>query len=130
MPAELCNVPAIAALRPSVNATRNDLIRQIVGALTTQSNVFSVWTVGQTVMKNPANTGYGIFEAGDTVMAETRLHFIVERYLDPGADGVYGNTSNPGTDGVVGTFDDPVDPVNHPFCPHYLYRVIAAEEVR
>ena len=40
LPAEICNVPEIAALRPSVNATRNDLVRQIMGALTTQSNVF------------------------------------------------------------------------------------------
>jgi len=131
MPAEICNVPGIANERPGVNATRNDLVRQILGALTTQSNVFSVWTVGQTVMKNPANNvNYGRFEPGDTVLAETRLHYIVERYLDPGADGVYGNTSSAGTDGIVGTYDDPVDPVKHPYCPRYLYRVIAAEEVR
>lgn len=137
MPAELCNVPEIAALRPNGvnttanNPTRNDLMRQIVGALTTQSNVFSVWTVGQTLRKSPANNAnYGIFESGDTVLAETRLHFVVERYLDPGADGIYGNASNPGPDGIAGTYDDPVDSVNHPYCPHYLYRVIAAEEIR
>ena len=56
MPAEICNVPAIAALRATNNPTRNDLVRQVVGALTTQGNVFSVWTVGQAVKKKPANT--------------------------------------------------------------------------
>ncbi len=94
MPAEICNVPEIAALRAANNPTRNDLVRQVVGALTTQGNVFSVWTVGQAVKKKPANAQYGEFEAGDNVLAEVRLRFIVERYLDPGADNVYGNTGN------------------------------------
>ncbi len=53
MPAEICNVPEIAALRAANNPTRNDLVRQVVGALTTQGNVFSVWTVGQAVKKKP-----------------------------------------------------------------------------
>jgi hypothetical protein len=64
------------------------------------------------------------------VLAEVRLHFVIERYVDPGADGVYGNESNFGADGIVGTYDDPVDSVNHPFQPHYVYRVIASEEIR
>ena len=130
IPAEICNIPEIAAGTATINPTRNDLVRQIVGALTTQDNVFSVWTVGQAIQKKPGNTGYGIFESGDNVLAEVRLHFIVERYLDPGADGVYGNSSDPGTDSVVGSFDDPADTTNHPFQPRYLYRVVASEEVR
>ena len=93
MPAEICNVPAIAALRATNNPTRNDLVRQIVGALTTQDNVFSVWTVGQAIQKKRGNTQYGEFETGDNVLAEVRLHFVVERYLDPGADGIYGNAA-------------------------------------
>jgi hypothetical protein len=40
--AEICNVPEIAARRAAINPTRNDLVRQIVGTLTTQDNVFSV----------------------------------------------------------------------------------------
>jgi hypothetical protein len=130
MPAEICNVPEIAALRATNNPTRNDLVRQVVGALTTQGNVFSVWTVGQAVKKKPANGQYGEFEAGDNVLAEVRLRFIVERYLDPGADNVYGNTSSAGPDGITGTYDDPVDASNHPFQPRYLYRVLASEEIR
>lgn len=130
MPAEICNVPEIAALRAANNPTRNDLVRQVVGALTTQGNVFSVWTVGQAVKKKPAHTEYGEFESGDNVLAEVRLRFIVERYLDPGADNVYGNTGTPGPDGIIGTYDDPVDSSNHPFEPRYLYRVLASEEIR
>jgi hypothetical protein len=130
IPAEICNVPEIAARRATINPTRNDLVRQIVGTLTTQDNVFSVWTVGQAIQKRRGNAQYGTFESGDNVLAEVRLHFIVERYLDPGADGVYGNSSNPGTDSVVGTYDDPMDTANHPFQPRYLYRVVASEEVR
>ncbi len=130
MPGEICNVPEVADRRATNNPTRNDLVRQIVGALTTQGNVFSVWTVGQTVNKKPANTDFGEFEPGDNVLAEVRLHFIIERYLDPGTDNVYGNSANAGTDGVVGTYDDPMDPSSHPFQPPYLYRVLASEEVR
>ncbi len=130
MPAEICNVPEIADLRATNNPTRNDLVRQIVGTLTTQGNVFSVWTVGQAIQKKRGNPTPGKFEAGDTVLAEVRLRLIVERYLDPGADGVYGNTGNAGPDGIVGTYDDPVDANKHPFQPRYLYRVIASEEVR
>ena len=130
MPSEICNVPEVAELRASVNPTRNDLVRQIVGNLTTQDNVFSVWTVGQSILKKKSSMKYGEFEAGDTVLAEVRLHFVVERYLDPGADGFYGNSVSKGVDNVAGTYDDPMDPVNHPFQPKYLYRVIASEEVR
>ena len=130
MPAEICNVPDIADLRATNNPTRNDLVRQIVGTLTTQDNVFSVWTVGQAIQKKRGNSQYSQFEAGDNVLAEVRLRLIVERYLDPGADGVYGNSSNAGPDGVVGTYDDPMDSNNHPLEPRYLYRVVASEEMR
>jgi hypothetical protein len=133
MPAEICNVPEIESLRAPNNPTRNDLVRQLVGALTTQDNVFSVWTVGQAIQKNLKNPGpiqYDQFEPGDSVLAEVRLHFIVERYLDPGADGFYGNSGSAGPDGVMGTYDDPMDATNHPLQPRYLYRVVASEEIR
>ena len=131
MPAEICNIPAVENLKAPANAlqTRNDLIRQMIGELTTQSNVFSVWTVGQAIQKVPGNTQYDQFENGDRMLGEVRFHFVVERYLDPGADGVYGNSKSPGFDTVVGSFDDPVD-ANHPFEPRYLYRVVRSEELR
>ena len=130
MPAEICNVPTIASWSAPVNATRNDVVRQIVGTLTTQDNVFSVWAVGQAIQKKRGNNQFGNFEPGDNILAEVRLHFIIERYLDPGADGVYGNASSRGADSVTGTFDDPMDTTNHPFQPRYLYRVVASEELR
>jgi hypothetical protein len=130
MPAEICNIRDIENHRATNNQTRNDLVRQVLGNLTTQGNVFSVWTVGQVVQKRQGNASYGEFQSGDNVLAEVRLRFMVERYLDPGADGVYGNSTGPGTDNVVGSFDDPKDDVNHPFQPRYLYRVVSSEEIR
>lgn len=132
MPAEICNVDAVHNLHATENVlgTRNDLVRQMVGELTTQSNVFSVWSVGQVIQKLPGHTQYGEFEVGDQVLGEVRLHLILERYLDPGADGIYGNSKIPGVDNVVGSFDDPIDSANHPRNPRYLYRVVRSEEVR
>ena len=165
-PAEICNLLggySAATGNPGVdsshnNPTRNDLVRQIVGNLTTQSNVYSVWVAGQTITKSKANTGYGIYESGDQITSSVRYHYVVERYLQGGAGGVYGNTQNPlphfgtaGTgaypvgaltpaltytnavgdvDGIVGTYDDPMDVAYHPPNPRYLYRVIYAEEIR
>jgi hypothetical protein len=160
-PAEICNIPAISANVANdsthYNPTRNDLVRQIVGNLTTQSNVFSVWVAGQTITKSKANmvaNHYGIYDPGDQVTGSVRYHFVVERYLQAGAGGVYGNTQDPlqhystagaaaypstglsftnavgDVDGIVGTYDDPADPVYHPVNPRYLYRVVYAEEIR
>jgi hypothetical protein len=136
MPGEICNVPEINNEKSSVNATRNDLVRQTIGVLTTQSNVFSVWVAGQAIQKRKSNFNYGKVEGGDVVLSDVRLHLVVERYLDPGADGVYGNVKDPGPDGVVGTYDDPCDSPgaydakdNNPFEPKYLYRVISSEQV-
>jgi hypothetical protein len=136
MPGELCNVPEIAALRPTINHTRNDLIRQIIGNITTQSNTFSVWVAGQALLKSKGNTtglsasdaNWGLYQPGDQIMASVRYHFVVERYLDQGTDGVYGNSANPWPMG--GTYNDPVDSVNHPFLPRYLYRIVYSEEIR
>ena len=136
MPSEICNIPTLAntPYRAPTNPTgsRNDLVRQMVGELTTQSNTFSVWTVGQVLQKVPGNRNYGEFETGDQITGEVRMHFVVERYLDPGSDGVYGNTSaaGVGADGVTNSFDDAMDTALHPFEPKYLYRVIRAEELR
>ena len=80
--------------------------------------------------KKPSNSRYDQFESGDNVLAEVRLRLVVERYLDPGADGIYGNSTVAGTDNVVGSYDDPTNSAYHPFQPRYLYRVIASEEVR
>ena len=130
MPGEICNMPQIAALTAANNATRNDLVRQIIGNLTTQSNTYSVWVAGQSIVKSKLNSSYGIYESGDQITASVRYHFVVERYLDTGIDGMYGNSVSPGSDGVVGTLDDPVSATLNPATPRYLYRVIYAEEIR
>jgi hypothetical protein len=85
--------------------------------------------VGQSVRKKPGNTDYGVFEAGDVVLAEARRRIVVERYLDLGVDGIAGNQNNPGPDNLVGTWDDPVDANLHPDNPQYKYRVIHVEEI-
>jgi hypothetical protein len=112
------------------NATRNDLVRQIIGNLTTQSNTYSIWVMGQSVIKTKGNTDWGNFEPNDQITATVRYHFVVERYLDAGVDGVYGNSIGAGTDGNVGTLDDVVNTATHPLSPRYLYRVVYVEEIR
>jgi hypothetical protein len=152
-PAEICNIPVVSANvavgydSTHNNPTRNDLVRQIVGNLTTQSNTFSIWVEGQSVSKSKGNVNYGQYEAGDQITATERYHFVVERSLDLGADGLVGNSAaSPGTpvgsgnsartnilgdaDGIAGTYDDPVNSAYHPPNPRYLYRVLYAEEIR
>ena len=142
-PAEICNIPTIAAASASANTTgtRNDLARQIIGNLTTQSNTFSIWVEAQSITKSAVNlakdaltpANYGLYETNDQITSTVRYHFIVERDLDPGADGVYGNTALPGVDGIVGTLDDPLSGSPNflnPASPAYFYKIIYAEEIR
>ena len=136
MPAEIANVPEIAASLykgvASAARSRNDLVRDAVGNLTTRSDTFTIWAVGEGVRKRRGNTDYGAFEAGDQVLGRSRLRVLVERHPDYGADGVPGNAKNPGVDGIVGTADDPVDPVNHPAMTYpipYRYRIVSVQEV-
>ncbi len=148
MPGEIANVPAINALTRKVTyllngtsktvATGNDLVRQAVGNLTTRSNVFSVWSISQTVRKHRLNTAHDRVETSganaDSIVGQSRMRFIVERYVDLGSDGVAGNASAPGPDGIVGSPDDVVDPqemptLAYPLTDRYKYRVIYAEDV-
>jgi len=136
LPGEICNVPEVAAyLYAGGNSTaesRNDLVRQVVGNLSTRSNTFSIWAIGQVIKKAADNTDNGVFQAGDTIVGESKWNVLIERRLDFGADGIPGNSQNPGADGVVGTPDDPIDPVYHPAMTYplpYKYRVISAREV-
>jgi hypothetical protein len=145
MPEEIANISTIAALvpaSPDVNPTRNDLVRQIIGNLTTTSNTFSVWVEGQSIQKSRANlladagtpANFGLYQTGDQITGTVRYHFVVARELDMGVDGVYGNAVTTGPDGIVGTMDDTATvgstlPVN-PTSPDYKYRVVYAEEIR
>ena len=136
LPGEICNVPEVANYLYSGGnpgaKSRNDLVRQIAGNLTTRSNTFSIWAIGQVIKKAAGNTDYGVFQTGDTIVGESKWNVLLERRLDFGADGIPGNSQNPGPDGVVGTPDDPIDPVYHPAMTYplpYNYRVISAREV-
>jgi hypothetical protein len=62
------------------------------------------------------------------------MRYVIERYLDPGTDGVYGNTATPGTDGVVNTPDDPTTGTTgvHPAMTYplpYKYRITSISRV-
>ena len=109
MPAELCNVPAIASYTTTitVNGTtvhpRNDLVTQALGHFTTRSTRYTAFIVAQTL--DPETGAF---------VDEVRRKSVIRAGLDLGTDGVAGNTASPGIDGLVGTPDDPVDPMTHP----------------
>ena len=137
VPGQLANVPEISNYTyagVAANArSRNDLMKSVIGATTTQSNTFSIWVVTQTFKKNPRNTDYSKFEPGDIVTGEVRKRYIVERFIEPGKDGVPGNASGSGgADGVVGTADDTVDAKYHPPMTYplpYRWRIVSTEDV-
>lgn len=70
---------------------QEELLRNLASCLTTRSNTFGIWGVGQVVRKAPRNEDWGVFEDGDVVLAEKRYFAIVERTLWTGKDGVPGN---------------------------------------
>lgn len=107
MAAEICNVPQIAALAyPNEKLSpSNDVVRQIVGNLSTRSNTFTVWAVGQTLDKKMKPK------------AESRVKYVIERYIDNGVDGLPGNSSSKGDDGVIGTVDDTIDSGTNAYNP-------------
>jgi len=137
LPGEICNVPAVAACLyngAEESRSRNDLVRQTVGNLTTRSNTFTVWAAGEAIRKKPGNPDHGAFEPGDAIVGRSRTRYVVERYLDPGSDGVYGNSLDPGPDGVVNTPDDPVTAPGgaHPTMSYplpYRYRILSVSQV-
>ncbi|HSI85622.1 MAG TPA: hypothetical protein VK970_17705 [Candidatus Methylacidiphilales bacterium] len=143
LPGQLADIPEIDAVTyrgVDVKAqSRNDLIRQVVGATTTQSNVFSIWVVAQSIKKKTGNLNPAIFEEGDTILGETRRRYIVERHLEYGKDGVPGNygttgatpaTRGPGVDLIVGTLDDLISADYHPRMTYplpYRWRIVSVE---
>jgi len=146
LPGEICNVPTVsqytytagAALSVSGTASRNDLVREIIGNLSTRSNTFTVWAVGQVIKKISSNTQYDRYQAGDVILGESRMKFLVERYVDYGVNAVPGNPYNAGSDTFAGTVDDYVGtgpgtgnyfspPMTYPL--QYKYRVVSASQI-
>jgi hypothetical protein len=153
MAGEIANVPAVAnylysfgsqTTGPSRTASisRNDLVRDTIGAITTRSNVFSIWVVAQTIKKKPGNTAYGTFEPGDKVTSEVRRRYLVERFIDTGADGVPGNAVAPSVANTPNAYSSTrpngdnvtaADPKYQPALTYplpYRWRVVAVENIQ
>ena len=122
--------------------SRNDLVRDTIGAITTRSNVYSIWVVAQTAKKKSSNSDYGAYERGDSITSTIRRRYLVERYIEPGKDLVAGNTLAPYVANTPNAFSygntasnvrwngDPVDPNFHPPLPYplpYRWRVISVQ---
>ncbi|PTY06480.1 hypothetical protein DB346_00925 [Verrucomicrobia bacterium LW23] len=89
---QICEVPGVTENgNGPTDYDKEAIVRHLSGCMTTQSNVFSVYGVAQSVKKAPENTGYGEFEAKDKVLGEKRFYAVIERYVWPGRDGVPGN---------------------------------------
>ncbi|MEZ0295899.1 MAG: hypothetical protein ACAI35_05530 [Candidatus Methylacidiphilales bacterium] len=134
---ELANVPEVAdhtyrGVNPNA-WSRNDLVRKVVGATTTQSNTFSIWVVAQTIKKAPQNTNYGTYESGDQITGEVRRRYMVERLIEPGKDGVPGNAKSLGVDKVLATADDVINADYHPkfdaYPLPYRWRILSMEDM-
>ena len=150
MAGQIANVPAVAsylykgppvtgleAVHPG-SVSRNDIVRDTIGAITTRSNVYSVWVVAQTIKKRTTNTGYGTFESGDKVTSEVRRHYLVERFLETGKDGVPGNAVTPSVANMQNAYSlakpngDDVNATYHPALTYplpYRWRVIAVDTI-
>ena len=143
LPGQLAEVPAVSSYTyrgvPAGAQSRNDLLKSVIGATTTQSNTFSIWIVAQTFKKAAKNTDYSKFEPGDIVTGEIRKRLIVERFIETGKDGLPGNTaaltpkaSNPTNDGLPATSDDPLDSNYQPAMTYplpYRFKILSAEDV-
>ncbi len=104
---ELCEIAGVAD-GPGSDWQKEYLVRNLANCLSTQSNVFSVWGVAQTVKKIPTNTSYGIVQAGDNIAGEKRFQAVVERYVWPGTDNSPGNGHAP----AYGGYDQVSAPQN------------------
>ena len=150
MAGQIANVPAVAAYLytgPAVtglgavhpgSVSRNDVVRDTVGAITTRSNVFSVWVVAQTIKKKSSNVGYSTFESGDKITSQVRRHYLVERFLETGKDGVPGNAIAPAVTGLPNAYSlakpngDDVNATYHPALTYplaYRWRVVSVDTI-
>ena len=88
---DLANVPGYRRGEDASPWENEELLRNMAGLLTTNSNTFTVWGVAQTVRKARSNDGWDEFEPGDRVLAEQRFMAVIERHVWPGQDGAPGN---------------------------------------
>lgn len=65
------------------DAAYEEVIRGIANQITVRSNVFTIWTMAQTIMDANKN---GVYDVGvDTITAEQKVQAVVERYESGGA---------------------------------------------
>jgi hypothetical protein len=89
---ELAEVSGYRRSDPLATEFENEeLLRNMIGCLTTKSNTFGLWGAAQVVKKNRENEDWGTFEDGDQVRGEKRFFAVIERYVWPGKDGLPGN---------------------------------------
>ena len=153
MAGQIANVPAVAdylykfgaqTTGPSrvASISRNDLVRDTVGAITTRSNVYSIWVVAQAVKKKVSNSDYGNYEKGDAIISTVRRRYLVERSLEAGSDGVPGNLAAPSFVNTPNTYTltrpsgdlvTPTSPVYQPALAYplpYRWRIISVENTQ
>lgn len=76
--------------------------------LTTKSNTFTVHLQTQSLQKTPGSPADAFVEGKDQITGEFRGSFIIERYLDPGADSLFKADGTPAAetdpDSMVGPY--------------------------
>jgi hypothetical protein len=93
-PGQICEVGNMGYFSDTVSGTagfnsnpskirRQQIIRRISNLITTRSNLFTIWAVGQSI-KKVDKTQPGVFIPGtDIITGEVKVQAIVERYEDP-----------------------------------------------
>jgi hypothetical protein len=93
----LCDIPQVADNNVVIDSDSNmdfdreSLIRNLAGLVTTQSNVFGVWGVAQSVKIKRRTQDFDKFKTGDAITGQRRFYAVVERYVWQGREGVPGN---------------------------------------
>jgi hypothetical protein len=80
---QICEVRNIAdnLVSGGSKAAREARVRTLANLLTTRSNAFSIWVVGQAIADANKDGVYQVF-AGDEILSEVIVHAVVERYED------------------------------------------------
>lgn len=82
MVGELCEIKLVATnfATGTTDALREARLRTFANLVTVRSDTFTVWAIGQAI--SDANNN-GIYDAGDSIMAEAKVEAVVQRYEDP-----------------------------------------------
>jgi hypothetical protein len=83
---ELCEVDLISTNGGPSTAWTNDFVREnrirsFANLVTTRSDTFTIWGIGQAIQDINSN---GTFDTGDLITAEAKVQCVVQRYEDNG----------------------------------------------